>query len=530
MASAKRRLKGVLAALPFTAELDWYLRHRGEAARGFSLDKLEPVLAEWHAQAAASPFKHSRGKRVLLYGTQRYWIEYAALLGLAFAGLGHKVTLAYSPFADWRVPVSAYDLRQHNLYAKGVMRQAEPLLETLSFADAPRTSRLPPVLTEQIADLSLRDAQYTLQVEEIAWDDALYHLRLARNTAAAEAALGWLQANPTDIVIVPNGLILEMGAVFLSAKHLKIPTVSYEFGEQRGRIWLSQDAPVMIQETGGLWSARKDQPFGEEEMERIQALYAARTGAGLYQHFYRYWQNLPSEGSAQARVKLGLDDRPIVLLAANVIGDSLTLGRQVFTDTMTEWLVKTLEYFASQTQAQFVLRTHPGEKNLPGPSVMDIVARVLPTLPTHMRAVGPEEEINTYDIISIADLGLAYTTTVGMEMAMSGVPVIVLGRTHYRNKGFTLDPASWEDYYRMVEEVLAAPTKLSEEQVRTAWHYAYRFFFDYPHDFPWHLIHFWDNVDEWPLRDVLTEAGLAAYGRTFDFLLGEPLTWDGKQR
>ena len=40
---------------------------------------------------------------------------------------------------------------------------------------------------------------------------------------------------------------------------------------------------------------------------------------------------MPSQGGEQARRDLGLDERPLVLLAANVIGDSLTLGRQVFT-------------------------------------------------------------------------------------------------------------------------------------------------------------------------------------------------------
>ena len=521
MVTAKKGLKGVLGALPFTAELDWYLRRRGEATRGFSLDKLEAVLADWQVQAATSPYKDRDGKRVLLYGTQRYWIEYASLLGLALAGLGHEVTLAYSPYADWRVPVGDYDLRQHNLYAKNVLKQAEPLLDTLSFMDAPQAKSLPPELAEQIADLSVRDAQYTLQVEDISLDNELYLLRLERNTAAAQAALQWLEANQPDVVIVPNGLILELGVVFLTAKHLNIPTVSYEFGEQRGRIWLSQDAPVMIQETDSMWAARKGQPFGEAEMDKIKELYSARSGASLYQHFYRYWQNLPSEGGEQVRAKLGLDDRPIVLLAANVIGDSLTLGRQVFTDSMTEWLVKTLEYFAGKPEAQFIVRTHPGEKNLPGPSVMDIVERILPDMPEHMRAIGPEEEVNTYDIVSIADLGLAYTTTVGMEMAMSGVPTIVLGRTHYRNKGFTLDPNSWDEYFEMLETSLAAPSKLSEAQVNTAWHYAYRFFFDYPHDFPWHLIHFWDNVAESPLSKVLTEESLALYQDTFDSLTNE---------
>jgi capsule polysaccharide export protein KpsC/LpsZ len=58
-----------------------------------------------------------------------------------------------------------------------------------------------------------------------------------------------------------------------------------------------------------------------------------------------------------------------------------------------------------------------------------------------LHVIRPTEKINTYDLMEIAGLGLAYTTTVGMEMAMRGVPVILAGQTHYRGRGFTHDPA-----------------------------------------------------------------------------------------
>ena len=57
---------------------------------------------------------------------------------------------------------------------------------------------------------------------------------------------------------------------------------------------------------------------------------------------------------------------------------------------------------------------------------------------------------------------------------MSGVPVIVVGNTHYRNKGFTLDPDTWEAYFELLSKVLSDTTKfhLSQQQVELAWNYA----------------------------------------------------------
>jgi hypothetical protein len=114
-----------------------------------------------------------------------------------------------------------------------------------------------------------------------------------------------------------------------------------------------------------------------------------------------------------------------------------------------------------------------------------------------------------------------------MEMAMSGVPVIVVGNTHYRGKGFTHDPQSWEAYFEMLNDILAAPGlyHLSQAQVEQAWNYAYRFFFEYPHPFPWHLVHFWKDLEAWPLSRLLGDDGISCYQKTFSYLVGEPIRW-----
>jgi hypothetical protein len=120
-----------------------------------------------------------------------------------------------------------------------------------------------------------------------------------------------------------------------------------------------------------------------------------------------------------------------------------------------------------------------------------------------------------------------YTTTAGLEMAMSGVPVIAVGNTHYRGKGFTLDPDSWEAYFATLERVLACPAeyRLTRAQVDRAWAYAYRFFFEYPLPFPWHVVRFWEDVQKWPLAQVLGEQGQEQFGQTFRYLAGETVKW-----
>ncbi len=527
--AGKQVIKQFLGQIPFTAELYWLLRQGGKPIQTrFTLKHLQAELPDLVAQAAELRKQAPTGKKVFLFATLHYWIEHATLLGVSLAAQGHNVTLGYLPYAEWREPINRFDLRRQNAYARKVLSGAEPLVEAVSFLPArPSVVRLPEDVMEAVRLVSNYDTQYTLQVEEIDTKSEIYNLRLERNTEIARNVYTYLKANRPDVVIVPNGTIQELGVVYRVARYLGITTTTYEFGDQRQRIWLAQNAEVMRQETDKLWAAHNGHKLSDDQLERMRSLFMARQRGALWENFARRWQDTPAQGGQQARAELGLDDRPLVLLATNVLGDSLTLGRQVFSASMAEWISRTVQYFAGRPEIQLVIRVHPGEVLTHGLSMADVVKQVLPRLPEHIRLIGPKEKVNTYDLVEAADLGLVYTTTVGMEMAMYGVPVIVSGETHYRGRGFTHDPDSWVSYFKLLGSILVKPSayRLTREQVESAWEYAYHFFFNYPRPFPWHLVRVWEDYRSRPLETVLSEDGLNQYGATFRSLLGEPVDW-----
>jgi len=528
---SKAAAKRLLGEIPLTAELYWHLREFGKPPRtGFSLEELKKRLPEMVSQVKKASIGASTGKQVLIFGSLHYWIAHNTLLGLALAGLGHSVTQAYFPYGNFRQPINQFDLRRQNVYTQNVLEMAAPVIRVTSFLNGPAGSvYLPRQLQESIVEISRKDAQYILQVEEVAEDSPLVQMRLERNTQAARAAFTWIRSQRPDVLIVPNGSIQEFGSVFQVGRYFGVPVVTYEFGEQRDRVWLAQDAEVMRQHTDDLWTARGERGISSSQKEKVEQLLQARQKGRQWENFSRQWQGTPSMGGVKVRRELGLDNRPVVLLATNVIGDSLTLGRQVFSDSMTEWLERTVRFFAPHSEAQLLVRIHPGELVTKGPSVADVVRLASPNgLPSHIHLIPADAEINTYDLIEIADLGLVYTTTVGLEMAMAGLPVIVIGQTHYRAKGFTQDPETWEEYFDLLEDMIGYPERfrLSEAQRERAWEYAYRFFFEYPQPFPWHLLYLWEDLDAWPLQRVLSPEGLYRYGNTFRYLSGEQIAWD----
>lgn len=528
--STKNLIKSVLGQVPFTAELYWLVRHPGKTLNSrFSLKKLDAHIQDLAAQAQRIRAEQKlEGKKVFIFATLHFWIEHAALTALSLSAMGHDVTLGYLPFHDWKIEINKFDMRQQDLYAQNILKKTNGAINVLSFLDLHAGYKiLPPDLHARIEQVSRFDTMYTLQRENVDTSCLIYKLRYKRNFQAARAAYAWMQQNKPDVVIVPNGTILEFGVVYEVAKYLNIPVVTYEFGDQRQRIWISQNEQVMRQNTSAMWEALKEKTLSRAETGKIRDLFESRRKASVWKNFSRLWQQVPAKGVEIARAELNLDDRPVVLMATNVLGDSLTLGREIFTSSMEEWLERTLQYFAGRPDLQLVIRVHPGEKLIHGQSMVDVINRVLPQLPEHIHVIKPEEDVNTYDLIAAADLGLVYTTTVGLEMAMSGVPVIVVGDTHYRGKGFTLDPESWVRYYKTLKAVIEDPAayRLTNEQSEAAWAYAYRFFFDFPQPFPWHLVNPWEDFQKNDIASVFKSREWPDYERAFRYLVGEPINW-----
>jgi hypothetical protein len=474
-----------------------------------------------------SPDSRAAGPRLLLFATLHYWIEQAAVVGLALRGMGNQVSMAYLPYSSWEREINEFDLRRQDLYTRRVLAPLSGLIESTSLLDVKPAPRMPDRLRPAVGRACDYDVMYSLQVENVDRDSNLYRLRARRNRDACLRAITLLQKEQPDAVLIPNGLVTELGVVYQVARHLDIRTITYEFNDQREQIWLAQNDVVMHQDTDALWKARSHRSLTGSQRAKMAALEQARSGGTTYAKGTRAWQDAPAEGSARQREQLGLDSRPVGLLATNVLGDSLTLGRNLFAESMEEWIFRTVQYFVSRPDVQLVIRVHPGERLIKGPSMVGVIQHAAPHSPANIHVIAATDKTNTYDLMGLADFGLAYTTTVGLEMAMRGLPVVVAGKTHFRGRGFTLDPASWDEYYATLDRLLADPSRhrLSAKQTGAAWNYAYRFFFEYPFDFPWRLMHLWKDVDEWPLRRVLSEEGRAAFGNAFRALAGQPIRW-----
>lgn len=138
-----------------------------------------------------------------------------------------------------------------------------------------------------------------------------------------------------------------------------------------------------------------------------------------------------------------------IFLFSNVSWDvGLTERSGLYKDVIT-WVLSTIELLKNDTNINLYIKPHPAEKfstqsSLKG--VSQIIKEKYKVLPNNIKIIEPELKINTYKLFKYIDLGVIFTGTLGLEMMLSGIPVVSTGKTTHHGFGFSYEPSTEEEY------------------------------------------------------------------------------------
>jgi hypothetical protein len=145
---------------------------------------------------------------------------------------------------------------------------------------------------------------------------------------------------------------------------------------------------------------------------------------------------------------------------------------------MLEWIFDTIEWAKKNENYLILIRVHPAEKRGVLPSRQCVVPEIKKRyhkIPDNILLIDSEDMITSYDCSLFTNITVIYGTKMGVEISSIGKPVIVVGDAWVRNKGFTYDPKSKNEYFDILKK--ANKLKMSEKKKFQALKYAYWFFF-----------------------------------------------------
>ncbi|MEP6624942.1 MAG: hypothetical protein ABJC79_10895 [Acidimicrobiia bacterium] len=294
-------------------------------------------------------------------------------------------------------------------------------------------------------------------------------LRSARRIARAAArALDDVQP---DVVVLLNGLFLFEAVVWELCRQRDIDVVTYERAFLTETLVFSRDTPAGVYDFSAQWAKEQRALTAAEATALDDYLADRRAGAAADQ----FWTFADRAWSG--------DGGRLVALFTNLTWDTAVIGRNRAFPDIRAWLDAAIGVFRARPADRLVIRVHPSEVHLPGKrtrdSLGDYIARQFPELPPNVIVVESGDLASSYPLMDAADLGLVYTSTTGLELALSGTPVIVAGETHYRGKGFTIDIADPDGFATAIDDVLSDPDAFAPD-VAAAREYAHFFFFRAP--------------------------------------------------
>ena len=276
-----------------------------------------------------------------------------------------------------------------------------------------------------------------------------------------------------DVVFLLNGMFAAEHGIRAAALSRGIRVPTYELAPRGGALVLSQHGVAPKFELGRLWDSCKGTPLTDGEELALDHMLRARTsGRGAHEPY----DFAAAEDGRQLREGLQLPaDARIVSLFSNIAWDTALQENDLAYSSMIDFIVDAVRMAGDSDATHLVVRSHPAEvKWGTGQPIEASVRARLGDVPPNVRFVGPADTLNSYSLIESSEAVLCYASTVGLEAAVSGVPVAVAADVHYRGRGFTIDINTPADVASVLNE---PPARMSREQVDLARRYAFAFFF-----------------------------------------------------
>jgi hypothetical protein len=128
---------------------------------------------------------------------------------------------------------------------------------------------------------------------------------------------------------------------------------------------------------------------------------------------------------------------------------------------MFEWLDEVLEIMKGHPETLFVIRAHPDEYR-PGKRSRETVAewaveRSLGNLPNGV-FIDADDPASSYELIERAHTVMVYNSTIGLEAALMGKPVVCGGKTRYTPFETAYQPPTRRAFRELTNRLLDSET------------------------------------------------------------------------
>ena len=308
-------------------------------------------------------------------------------------------------------------------------------------------SRIPYIPAIPIGKLVLPSARWALRRHHLE-DNPQNRYLLKQYILSAKSVIDQFnqlidEVQPSATVIF-NGIMYPEASTRWIAQARGIKVLTHEVGFQRFSAFFSQgDAtayPIDIQE---------DFELSDEQNKRLDIYLEQRFQGKFTMAGIRFWPEM--HGLDENFHQKASTFRQIVPVFTNVVYDTSQVHANVVFPHMFAWLDMILELIRIHPNTLFVIRAHPDEMR-PGTfkqsreTVEDWVRRNKVNEFPNVVFIQSQEYISSYELIQRAKFIMVYNSSIGLEAALMGKPVLCAGKARYTQYPIVWFPENQEAF------------------------------------------------------------------------------------
>lgn len=382
---------------------------------------------------------------------------YSIMVGVLLAARGTAVVFIFDDLPFGRAPYRSAFIRCCIRRVLRCLDGSHRVLVLTDFVQGAGTFEPGTSLIKQMATLN---AVHALRGEMMSEGRAAYVALVEQQLLIADPAIQRLLSQHSfETIFFPGGIFGTSGLWMDRAARAGSRVSSFDAGGYGTVLLATEGVAAQLQDVPRAFARLKAELASAQE----DALIVRIARAELEK---RHQGNDAFNSQLVATSSGPLDKyRGAVLVALNSSWDQAALGLHTVFGTNSNWIFETVRWIVEHTDATIVVRQHPSER-LPVASTTDNYGAFLKEhFGSHARVlfIGAADPVNTYELLSVVASVVVYTSTIGVEAAALGKPVIVPSRSYYAGLGFTWRATSRDEYFDLIGRSLRAELALTAE-------------------------------------------------------------------
>lgn len=286
-----------------------------------------------------------------------------------------------------------------------------------------------------------------------------------------------------DHLIISHGIYSTWGSILAKAKKNNLNTIVWGRGYVgQGDLMFGHNCSThdeSINEDNQVW---KEKHLTISEREKV-LLYFGNKFSGISKSDHvNYYDNINISDTNKEHFFTGLNSyKRIFGMFTNIPWDGQVFNKTEGFPTTRDYITNTISWFIANIDCALVIRSHPAEKTrvvAKGTETFwELLSELYPTLPKNIYFLEPENSITSYDLAKKIDVAILYGSTLSLEFAVMGIPVIQTGKYNVNGKNIVFEVNTKKDFWEILDTAKERKIEYTDEMKENAINYAYYWIF-----------------------------------------------------